>query len=314
MAIALEGSAAQPEAANQPLFIDPGKPYLMQETLAGPYLDLDAYRLDEANLERASLENSIPEDPWYWQSLPVGLVYSPYLADTKASRFAANFVNVKDDGWLFDAELGTQVGLLRYGTSARSLPDGFQIDAEGSAQARLDMPDDLDLRSVDCRAGVPITFGVGPTRWKVGYYHISSHLGDEFLLKHPTFARLNFVRDVLVFGYTKYLTPQVRTYAEVGWAFHADVSEPWEVQFGFDYAPFGPTGIRGAPFLALNAHLREEVDFSGSLTCQAGWAWRSDTSTPLLRIGVHYFNGKSNQYSFFNDTEQQFGLAVWYDY
>jgi hypothetical protein len=270
--------------------------------------------LDEFQLEEASVEAQEPYDPWYWQVLPVGLIYEPYLADTKASRFASNFINVKGDGWLFDAALGTQVGLLRCGTLGRHLPEGFQIDAEGSAQARLDLPDDVDVRSVDFRAGLPVTFGIGGSRWKFGYYHLSSHLGDEFLLKNPTFNRLNVVREVLVLGYARYLTPRLRAYMEVGWAFHTDVIEPWEFQFGLDYAPLGPTGIQGAPFFALNGHLREEVDFGGSFTFQAGWAWRSDFSTPLLRAGFHYYNGKSNQYSFFNQHEQQLGMAVWYDY
>src|SRR5690606_6763623 len=152
-----------------------------------------------------------------------------YLADTKASRFAANFVNVRQDGWLFDASLGTQVGLLRYGSASPLMPEGFQIDAEGSAQVRLDMPGDLDVRSVDFRGGLPLAFGVGPRRWKFAYYHISSHLGDEFLISHPGYPRLNFVRDVLVLGYSRHLSPQLRAYVEVGWAFRSDISEPWEV-------------------------------------------------------------------------------------
>ena len=39
-----------------------------------------------------------------------------------------------------------------------------------------------------------------------------------------------------------------------------------------------------------------------------------DAGSPLMRAGFHYFNGKSNQYSFYNEHEQQLGMAVWYDY
>jgi hypothetical protein len=313
--IAWTVQAGEPETlAPPPPFETPGVPYV-KEMWGGPYLDLEAYRLEEASL--ASMETPValdPVEPWTWQVLPVGLIYSPYLADTKASRFSANFVNVRGDGWLWDATLGSQVGLLRYGSTNQFFPEGFQIDAEGSAQVRLDLPENIDVRSTDYRAGIPVTFGSGPVRWKVGYYHLSSHLGDEFLISHPGYPRLNYVRDVFIFGYSRYLTPRLRSYVEIGWGFHTDVSEPWEIQFGIDYAPCGPTGIRGAPFLALNAHLREEVDFGGSFTCQAGWAWRSDFSTSLLRLGLHYYNGKSNQYSFFNEHEQQIGLALWYDF
>jgi hypothetical protein len=139
-------------------------------------------------------------------------------------------------------------------------------------------------------------------------------LGDEFLLRNPNYPRLNYVRDVLVFGHMIYLTPRLRAYGEAGWAFNSDISEPWEFQFGLDYAPLGPTGIGGSPFFALNGHLHEEVNFGGAFTAQAGWAWRSDFNTPLLRAGFHYLNGKSNQYSFYNLHEEQFGLAMWYDF
>jgi hypothetical protein len=40
----------------------------------------------------------------------------------------------------------------------------------------------------------------------------------------------------------------------------------------------------------------------------------SDENARLLRIGAHYFNGHSSQFSFYRDHEQQLGLAVWYDF
>jgi hypothetical protein len=283
-----------------------------EEIEPGPeYVDLDRYELEEIP---SAADPYIIADEWSWQVLPVGLIYSSNLAGMKESRFSANFINIDDEGVFFDASLGTRVGLLRYGSLQGFFPEGFQIDAEGSAQLRLDLEDSVDVRSVDFRGGAPLTFGVGRHRWKFGYYHLSSHLGDEFLLKNPAYPRVNFVRDVFVFGHQVYLTPRFKVYGEVGWAFNKDISRPWEFQVGLDYAPLGPTGIRGAPFFAVNAHLRQEVDFGGSFTAQAGWAWRSDFSTPLLRAGFHYMNGKSNQFAFFNEHEEQVGLAVWYDY
>ena len=64
----------------------------------------------------------------------------------------------------------------------------------------------------------------------------------------------------------------------------------------------------------MHGNLREEIDDGGDFTAQAGSAWRGPTILGLLRIGLHYFNGKSLQYSFFNEHEQQLGLGIWYDY
>jgi len=253
-------------------------------------------------------------DLWTWQVLPQGLIYENYLAGTKESRLSFNFLKEDELGWLMDGTVGGRVGIARYGTLESIRPQGIQLDVEGSAQVRLDPEEHRDLRSVDFRCGVPLTYGIGRVRWKFGYYHTSAHLGDEFQLQNPGFTRLNFSRDVLILGHAFYLTPQIRLYGEAGWAFYSDISEPWEFQFGIDSSPAAPTGPRGAPFWAVNGHLRQELDFGGSITAQAGWAWRSDVSSPLMRAGVHYFNGKSNQYSFYNEHEHQLGMAIWYDF
>jgi hypothetical protein len=138
-------------------------------------------------------------------------------------------------------------------------------------------------------------------------------LQDEFLFDNPGFVRLNFSRDVLVLGHSYYLTDQLKIYGEAGFAFLSDISLPWEFQVGLDFAPSGPTGIHGAPFFAINGHIREEVNFGGALTAQMGWAWVGNRGK-MLRAGVHYYNGKSNEYSFFDRFEQQLGFGLWHDF
>lgn len=255
----------------------------------------------------------VDDEPWTWQILPEGLIFKPFLADTKASRFAAHIINLQGQGWMWEGVLGTQVGLLRYGNNDPIRPVGFQVDAEGSASVRLDIPDDVDVTSVDFRGGIPVTFGWGRHRTRIGYYHLSSHLGDEFLIKNPGFNRLNYARDVLYLGHAVFLTPKLRVYGQVGWAFYTDVAEEWEFQVGLEYAPVGPTGIYGAPFFAINGDSRQEVNFGGSLTVEAGWAWVGETGR-MLRTGLLYFNGESNQYSFYDEFEQQIGFGLWYDF
>jgi hypothetical protein len=260
--------------------------------------------------------NGIEDDngPYTWQVLPSSLIYRSYLASTKESRMYGGVDVARDDSTFWNATTGARIGILRYGTNEYILPDGFQLDVEGSAQVRLDVPEDVDVRSVDFRGGTQLTYGMGAHRFKFGYYHLSSHLGDEFLLKNPGYDRLNFARDVLIFGYSYYVTPNLRLYGEAGWAFYTIVTEPWEFQFGIDYAPQYRTGPWGAPFWALNGHIREELDFSGNFTAQVGWAWRADNNAHLLRVGFQYFNGLSNQYSFAFQHEESFGFGIWYDF
>ena len=282
-----------------------GEAYEDPESAAEPYLDLDSY------LSYGAMPAEQPTG-WGWQILPDGLIYRPYLAGPKESRLSGQVVHRRDDGWLWEATLGQQVGLLRWGSQDPNFPVGFQLDVEGSAQVRLDIEDEVDVRSVDFRAGVPLTFGYGRHRTKLAYYHISSHLGDEFLLKNPDYPRLNFARDAFVLGHAIYLTPSQRVYAEAGWAFYTDVAKEWEFQFGYEFNPVHWMTRYGSPFFAVNGHLREELNFGGGLTVQTGWSWRV-TSGRQLRMGMHYYNGKSPQYSFFNDHDQLIGFLVAFD-
>ena len=253
-------------------------------------------------------------DPWYCQVLPDGLVYRPYLAGIKEARFAGVWNHEKDLGWVWDVALGGRVGLLRYGTDRSDRPEGWQLDFEGAAFPRLDLENQWDVMSADFRGGVPLTFGWARFEAKLAYYHLSSHLGDEYMIRHPEALRINYVRDAIVLGASYDLGRDVRVYAESGWSFNTDGgAEPWEFQFGIDYSPVVFHAFRGSPFFACNGHLREEFGFGGNLVVQAGWQWRG-RSGHLFRTGMQYFNGRSSQYEFVDQHEEQLGWGIWYDY
>lgn len=250
---------------------------------------------------------------WHWQHLPEDLIYGSYLAGVHEPRMGAVFFHDEEKGGLWDSALGGRIGLVRYGDNSGGMPQGWQWDVEAAAFPRLQLEEENDLASVDFRAGTALTWGWDSFQAKAAFYHLSSHLGDEFLLKNPTFTRVNYVRDALVLGGSWFLADCWRIYAEVGWGFHFKrPAEPWEFQFGLDYSPLHPRGH--GPFFAVNAHLREEVNFGGSLAVQAGWKWQELPRGPILRIGLHYLNGESSQFQFWDDFEQQVGAGVWYDY
>ncbi|MBI3462673.1 MAG: DUF1207 domain-containing protein [Planctomycetes bacterium] len=258
----------------------------------------------------------LEREAWTWQLLPDGLIYRSYLAGVREPRIGVVWSDERGNGALWDSTLGGRVGILRHGTQHPAHPEGWQLDIEGAAFPRLLTSVDRDLASVDFRFGVPLTYGAGPWSMKMAFYHLSSHLGDEFWEKNPDMSRVNYVRDALVWGVAYRPNDDWRLYAEAGWAFHmAGGAEPWEFQFGAEFSPARANGFHGAPFLAVNAHLQEEVYFGGNLTAQAGWQWRGADSGSLLRAGVQYFTGQSNQYQFFQrDSEQQIGAGLWYDF
>lgn len=273
-----------------------------------------------AQPEQPLLAGLVPRGPvvygdyWTWQFLPDGLIYKSYLAGGKESRFASQWIYEQQRGWLWDVTFGGRVGVLRYGTLDAAWPEGWQLDIEGAAFPRLSLERDRDLVAADFRFGVPLTFRRGRWEGKVSYYHLSSHLGDEYQQTFPEAQRVNYVRDGFVLGVALRPLPDLRLYAEAGWAFYFDGgSRPWQFQFGIDYSPWERAGVFGAPFFAINGRIREEVDFAGSLAVQTGLQWRGQ-SGHLLRFGLHYLNGKSDQRQFFAEHEEQIGVGLWYDY
>jgi hypothetical protein len=263
------------------------------------------------NLQGTGLFNG--SDIWTWKFLPQGFLYHTYLASLPEPRLAVQVLNERHQGAFVDSFIGGRIGFVRFGR--QDSPEGFQLDVLGGANLRQDPTPDWDVEAVQFRYDIPLTYRKGAHAWKFGFYHISAHLGDEFLLKNPDYDRLNWLRDSLYLGYSYYPIPEFRLYGEVGWAFNSDVSKPWEFQFGIEYAPAYPTGIYGAPFFAINGHLQQELDFGGSLNVQGGWAWRGEgQAAGLLRTGPYYYDGGSPQFSFYKVHEQQFGWGLWYDF
>ena len=268
----------------------------------------------ESEVGEPLYEQDLQESDFGFLLLPQGLIYRSYLGGPKEPRMATGMVNIPDDSTFWDATIGGRLGMFRIGNRDPIRPRGFQFDVEAAAMVRLDIPEDVDVRGTDYRVGLPLTWGNEFSQWKFSYYHMSSHLGDEYWEDNPGFPLFRQARDALVLGHSLYLTDSLRLYGEVGWAFYSVASEPWEVQFGLDYAPRVATGLYGAPFFAINGHLREEFDFSGGLNVQLGWAWRADTTAHLLRLGFQYYNGPSTQYAFLPFHETQYGLVLWYDF
>jgi len=257
--------------------------------------------------------NESPSLPWMWQIMPEGLVWRSYLAGVKEPRLSVVSSDSSLFGTIWDANMGGRVSLIRYGTPSAYRPEGWEFQIEAAAQPRI-WPNKFSapLISTDYRVGLPLVYAQGKWQFKTGYYHISAHLGDEYMELNPSVDRINYMRDALMLAVGYYYTDNLRLFAETDWAFGADGgAQPWEFQFGADYSP----AVRGgAPFAAVYGNLRQELDYGGFFVLQAGWQWRGGAAMKTFRLGVEYINGGSQQYEFYNQFEQQTGFGIWYDY
>jgi hypothetical protein len=254
-------------------------------------------------------------DFWSWQVLPDGLIYHSYLAGVKEPRLASVWDYVKGYGWVWDSTLGGRVGILRYGTQDGVRPEGWEIDVEGAAFPELDLEQDRNLAAVDFRAGIPLTYGFDRYQGKFGYYHLCSHLGDQFMLLFPSLKRTDYTRDAIVWGNAYYLTDDLRIYGEASWAFRTwGEAKPWEFQIGAEYSPVSHAGdLSGSPFLAVDGEFRQDVNYEATLVVQAGWQWRG-INNHLFRTGAQFYTGKSEMLQCLYTNERKVGAGIWYDY
>ena len=165
--------------------------------------------------------------------MPQGIIYQSYMAGTKEPRFASyfnqntngavanktafeDFTGTMHDMW--DVALGARVGIVRYGNDDPNWPEGWQLDMEGGVFPRLSPTGySTPLISDDFRFGIPLTYGGDKWEFKMGYYHISAHLGDEYLLYvNPSAVRINYVRDSAILGAGYFVQPELRLYGEIG--------------------------------------------------------------------------------------------------
>jgi hypothetical protein len=257
------------------------------------------------------------QDNGEWQVLPRGLLYRSYLAGYKESRMQwISMYDMKNKERIWEATLGGRAGLLRKGSTDSVNPEGFQLDLEGAVFARV-LPDEYSsmLAASDYRVGILGTWRSGRTAYKTGYYHISSHVGDEFLIANPTFRRRNYVRDSLITGITYDLTVNTQVYGEVGLAAGHQGGADWlEFQYGVQYAPPASGGLKGAPFAAVNSQTRQDFDWITGINCVAGWGWQGVASRQRLRLGLQYYTGPSQQYIFLNRQENLLGGGIWFDF
>jgi len=263
---------------------------------------------------------------------PDGYIYPTYLAAVQ-NRLGGVINYDEHVNWIWDITLGGRAPLLRYGNRSALYPEGWQLDLEGSVHLRLALKQSMDMEANDFRFGLPLSYGTKVWQIRTGYYHVSTHEGDERILRNmvkdrinlstdtlnPRYGnkyRLNYYREALLFSYALRPTPNTRLYAEADYAvMRGERTKPWHFQFGAEYSPRYPAqGWRGTPFAAVNARLMQEHNFDGNLTLQTGWQWRGSRNE-LLRLGIQYFAGVSDQYSFIvHRREHKIGMAVWYDF
>lgn len=176
-----------------------------------------------------------------------------------------------------------------------------------------------ELVTTDWMLAIPLSYAFDQWAFRLRIYHISSHLGDEFMVNHRHVLRVNPSFEAVDFFASYQATMGLRIYLGPGVILHSDTSYPIKT-FYFEYGiewRFWPQRFHyhrlyGSPFFAIDVQQWQAVHFRPSLTAQLGYEFsKLQGAGRKVRFFGEYHNGYCEG-QFFKKIVQYWAIrAAW---
>lgn len=255
--------------------------------------------------------------------LPTGDVFCPLVADPKSVRSFVSYLRETSEAAetsVGSVGIGDAFPMVRWG--GRTPGDGVQLSLQGSVFAQFDLgTSSYDLLNADFIIGLPLTWRRGSTSARARFYHQSSHLGDEFLLRDedpkPERENLSFESLELIlsqdvgllrlYGGGEYLVNRSPEDLESAVAHAGTELRP---SGGVNFGRLG--SVR--PLVALDVKASHEQDWEPSWSLRAGL----DVGRPREGAGaggrwsllLEYYRGPSPYGQFYRDDVTLVGAGL----
>lgn len=238
---------------------------------------------------------------------PEGLAYRHPLADPRApaTGIRLQFPVHSDGDFKIENRLATHLAIWRKEDRESTL----EVEAEGAVFARFNFDENWDMDGADFRFGFPIVSRRGPLAIKLHPWHMTSHLGDEFIERTGR-KRVAYARNEVALGLSWDFDPEWRAYVEAGYALsRGDVNEPLRVMAGLETMGrcLGPAWPE--TFAALNLTSFAEQDWGIQVNVEAGFWLRPEGSQRGVRFSLGYFHGPSALTQFLAEDEEYWSLG-----
>lgn len=197
----------------------------------------------------------------------------------------------------------------------------FGIQAGIFSVFDLDHPEEC-LVNTDFFVAAMTTYAIHRWSFRFRLWHMSSHLGDEFMLGNPHFCRCNLSDEgVDAFASFQY-SPALRIYGGLGYIFDRDESfpeEPFYFEAGTEIRAFGGRDCFNRlyiqPFLAMHFRCWEEHNYNLDQTYALGVEWSKIQGVGRkVRLWLEYHNGYSKEGQFARERVDYFGIKMNYGF
>ena len=258
---------------------------------------------------------------WFPQST---LLYQPMIADPRETIYQAQFRY--DDKVMGKYTIGVEFGdyfpLFRWRNILPWKGD-LQFDIQAGMWANFKMGsynnpnhEISELVTTDYLIGFPLSYAVDKWAFRLRAYHISSHLGDEFMFNHPGYPRKNPSFEAIDLFTSYQATEGIRVYFGPGWVFHSDDTyklKPFYIEWGAEFRAFGKSHY-GTPYLAIFMRNWQTMHWQFDGTYQLGYEWSKLQGVGRkVRVYVQYHHGYSEG-QFFKDKVGYFAAGFSYGF
>jgi len=196
-------------------------------------------------------------------------------------------------------------------------------DADIGIEAGIFSVFDLDhplacMVNTDFYVSLLLTYAVNNWSWRFRLWHLSSHLGDEFMLYNPNVTRYNRSDNGFDLFASWQPTPALRLYLGIGdvvWQDPLFVTAPFYVQWGAEIRKFGCRDrfnrLYVQPFLAMNFRTFQRMNYSIDQTYALGIEWsRVQYVGRKFRIFSEYHHGYCDEGQFIDLSCEYFALKA----
>lgn len=263
---------------------------------------------------------------WFPQTT---VLFSPLIGDPREPMYAVNYRG--GDRVMGRKAIAVSMGddfpFFRW-RDVFSVHGDLQIGIQAGVWAVFnfsDVPDrkknTCELMNTDYLVGIPLTYAFDKWSFRFRLYHISSHLGDEFLVNNPWFLaeRKNPSFEALEWINSYQVSSGLRVYGGPGWIFESDDTfklKPFYVKYGAEVRLFGHKikyhGLHGTPFLVIHLENWEQHSWNLDQFYMLGYELSKLQGVGRkVRFYLEYHQGYSYEGQFFNErvTYGQIGLS-----
>lgn len=241
--------------------------------------------------------------------MPERLLFRPLQADPRWPRFSGTMLRVHE---------GEQ-SLLWGANFGESLPftgnEQWQFGLQAGVFSLWDIQTESDdMVNADFLVGFPYSRRFGRLTTMARVFHMSSHLGDEYMLKHPWVERLNLSYEALDARFSWDFDGGFRAYGGGGYLFRRYPSDlrPGVVQAGGEWERPFRAGRRVAPFAALDLQKRQDNGWGiTDVSAKVGVAsHHSKLKQRRYLIYAEYYRGHNPNGQWFRQRLESMGLGL----